>query len=218
LEGILQGGGGPYFDVVSFHAYTWYGGAWGRMYNRFWTGGQIIQTTALAERVNFLRGVLQKYGYRDKPLLDTETALTCPEDTSDCRETQAMYAAKAYAEAIAFDLLGRTWFALINDGWYYTGLLQGADMTPKPSFYSYQKASNFLRKARYVGPAGYPGIEGYKFQDTSNSRFIEVVWASDSNLHTISPPSGAFIYDRYGNTVSSSGSIQVGYAPLYIVY
>ena len=218
LEGILQNGGGPYFDIVSFHAYAWYGGEEGKMYNRFWTGGEIIQTTALAERVNFLRGVLEKYGYGEKPLFDTETALTCTDDTSDCRETQAMYAAKAYAEALAFNLVGRTWYAMVNDGWYYTGLLQSSDLTPKPSFYAYQTASDFLSDAHYIGPIGYSGVEGYKFQDTSDFRFIEVVWASDDNLHTINPPAGASIYDRYGNVVSWSGSVQIGYAPLYIVY
>lgn len=218
LEGILRNGGGPYFDVVSFHAYTWYGGAWGRMYNRFWTGGEIVQTTALAERVNFLRGVLQKYGYGNKLLIDTETALTCESDTSDCRETQGMFATKAYAEAIAFDLLGRTWFALVNDGWYYTGLLQASDLTPKPAFYTYQAASDFLDNVNYIGPTGYSGIEGHKFEDADDSRFIEVVWASDGSSHTLVLPSGASAYDRYGNLLASSGSVQVGYAPLYIVY
>jgi hypothetical protein len=218
LEGILSNGGGPYFDVVSFHAYAWYGGDLGQMYNRFWTGGEIVQTTALAERVNFLRGVLQKYGYGEKSLFDTETALTCEDDTSDCRETQAMYATKAYAEAIAFDLTGRTWFAMTNDGWYYTGLLQGSDLAAKPSFYAYQTASDFLGNARYVGPVEYAGVEGYKFKDADATRFIEVVWASDGSYHTIVLPPGASAYDRYGNLVASSGSVQVGYAPLYIVY
>jgi hypothetical protein len=218
LEGILQNGGGPYFDVVSFHAYAWYGGELGKMYNRFWTGGEIVQTTALAERVNFLRGVLQKYGYGEKSLFDTETALTCADDTIECRETQAMYAPKAYAEAIAFNLVGRIWYAMINGGWYYTGLLEGGNLAAKPSFYAYQTASDYLGNARYLGPVEYAGIEGYKFEDIEATRFIEVVWASDGNSHTLVLPSGASAYDRYGDLVASSGSVQLGYAPLYIVY
>jgi len=218
LEGILANGGGPYFDAVSFHAYAWYGGERGRMVNLNWTGGENVHTTALVERVNFVRSVLAEYGYENEKLLfNTETALTCTEDTSDCRETQAMYAARAYAEAIALGLTGQTWFAIVNDGWYYTGLLQGSDLSPKPSYYAYQTASGYLSSARYLGPVGYTGLEGYRFK-AADGRQVEVVWASDGASHSLQIPSGASAYDRYGTLIASSGTVQVGYAPIYIVY
>jgi hypothetical protein len=217
LEGILANGGGPYFDAVSFHAYAWYGGELGKMVNLNWTGGEDVHTTALPERVNFVREVLGKYGEEDKLLFNTETALTCTADTNDCRETQAMYAVRAYAEAIALGLEGQTWFAMVNDGWYYTGLLQGTDLSPKPSYQAYQTASGYLSSAHYLGPVGYMGLEGYQFR-MADGRQVEVVWASDGATHALQIPSGAAAYDRYGTLIASSGTVQVGYAPIYIVY
>ena len=38
LEGILRGGGGPFFDAVSFHSYSYPSGAVGRMSNPNWPG------------------------------------------------------------------------------------------------------------------------------------------------------------------------------------
>ena len=218
LEGILANGGGPYFDAVSFHAYAWYGGEPGMMVNLNWTGRENVHTTALVERVDFVRSALAEYGYEDEKLLfNTETALTCTEDTSDCRETQAMYAARAYAEAIALGLTGQTWFAMVNDGWYYTGLLQGSDLSPKPAYNAYRTASDYLSSAHYLSPVGYTGLEGYRFE-SADGRQVEVVWASDGITHALQIPSGASAYDRYGVLIASSGSVQVGYAPIYIVH
>ena len=217
LEGILAGGGGPYFDAVSFHAYAWYTGELGRMVNLNWTGGEDVHTTALPERVNFVRTVLARYGEEDKLLFNTETALTCTEDTDDCRETQAMYAVRAYAEAIALGMQGQIWYAMINDGWYYTGLLQGSDLDPKPSFSAYRTAAGYLSSARYLEPVGYSGLEGYRFR-AADGHLVEVVWASDGATHTLQIPSGAAAYDRYGVLIASSGTVQVGYAPIYIIH
>lgn len=217
LEGILRGGGGPYFDIVSLHAYTYYWGAQGKMCNPNWTGGEAIQTTAIPEKISFLREVLEAYGHADKGLMNMEAALMCSEDSEGCRQTQAMYVPRIYAEALALDIIGQAWFTIKEPVWRYTGLLND-DLTPKPVYDAYRVAASFLVDVKYIGPAaGYPGAEGYVFRRLDESAYIDVIWSADGNTCNVSLPTGASAYDKYDNLVASSGTIQVDYSPVYIV-
>ena len=215
LEGILRGGGGPYFDVVSFHSYAYYGGTPGDMGNPNWTGGVWMQSTVVREKASFLREVLNTYGYENKGLMNTETALFCFEASDECFQTQAMYVPRAYAEALAYDLMAQVWFLMKDPVWRNTGLLR-ADMTPKPVYYAYATAATFLSSVEYVGPvAGYPAeVEGYAFHRTNGAR-IEVIWSEDGGSHAVGLPSGASAYDKYGSLLPGP-SILVDNSPVYI--
>ncbi|MFC2037686.1 hypothetical protein ACFLYD_06945 [Chloroflexota bacterium] len=214
LEGILAGGGGPYFDVVSYHAYTYYAGALGQMTNPNWPGS----VTAVPEKTAFLRGVLERYGYGDKAIMNTEAAMLCSNPTDECLETQAIYVPRAYAEALALGLKGHVYYAMINEPWRYTGLLL-PDLTPKKVYYAYHTAATFLTRVTYQGPVGgYPaGIEGYAFRQKDTLRRVDVVWSANGSAQSLTLPAGTSAYDRYGSLVASSGVIQVDYGPVYVV-
>lgn len=219
LEGVLRGGGGPYFDIVSFHAYAVYAGQMGRMGNPNWNRGQWRQSAAVLEKASFLREVLNAYGYGYKGLMNMEAALSCYETTpSDgCLQTQAMYIPRAYAEAIATGLIAQAWFLMKEPVWNHTGLLN-ADLTPKPVYHAYRAAASFLSDVRYIGPVTrYAGIQGYAFRKWGRGSIIEVLWSSDGNPRSVSLPNGAFAYDKFGTLIATSGMIQVDYSPVYIV-
>jgi len=216
LEGILLGGGGPYFDLVSFHAYAYYDGVLGDMSNTNWGAGAV---TVLPEKVAFLQSVLQQYGFAKKGLISTEAALLCwVSGDTDCYETQAVYVPRVYAEAIALGLKGQTYYEMINDEWYDVGLLNH-DLSPKPAYLAYRTMTGFLAYTRYVGGAtGYPpGIEGYGFRKKDYSNRIDLIWSGDGSSVTVPLPTGATAYDRYGTLVGSSGTIQVDFGPVYVV-
>jgi hypothetical protein len=214
LEGILAGGGGPYFDVVSYHAYTYYAGALGQMSNPNWPGS----VTALLKKTAFLQGVLERYGYGDKAMMNTEAAMLCFNPTEDCLETQAMYVPRAYAEALALGLTGNLYYAMINEPWRHTGLLL-PDLTPKRVYYAYHTAASFLTRVTYEGTVGGSpaGIEGYAFRQKDTLRRVDVVWSVDGSVQDVTLPPGALAFDRYGVPIASSGVIQVDYSPVYVV-
>ncbi len=147
FEGVLRGGGGPFFDLVNFHSYSYFTGIPGLLYNPNWPGSP----TSLPEKAAFLKTILTRYGLGNKPLINTETALYCDVNTDPCFETQAVFTAKAYAEGIALGLQGLVYYALKSE-WRLTGLLR-PDNSPRPSYRAFKTAADFLALAQYRGPA-----------------------------------------------------------------
>ena len=216
LEGILKAGGGSYFDWVSFHGYS-YPYYWeGQMSNPKWpdSGTTVTQKAAL------IRTVLNRYGYSNKPLIQTEASLYCDADTPEhldaCLETQAMFVPRAYAEGIAAGLQGLIYYALICE-YRSLGLLR-TDLSPRPSYRAYQTASSSLSKARYAGPAaGYPeGITGYSFVPFMGGS-LDLIWSQNGVPKQVTLPPGSSAFDRYRDQLDAvSGSISVGNGPVYI--
>ena len=166
FEGVLRGGGGPFFDLVNFHSYSYFTGTPGLIYNPNWPGS----STALPEKVAFLKTVLNRYGWGHKPLINTEVALYCDVNTDPCLETQAVFTAKAYAEGIALGLHGLVYYALKSEH-RLTGLLR-PDNTPRPSYLAFKTAAAFLTHARYRGPvAGYPARDLRSLLLASSGKF-----------------------------------------------
>ncbi len=212
MEGILKNGGGPYFDMISFHAYSYYGGSPGAM-NGSWPNS----ATSIPEKTNFLRNVLTQYGYGDKSLINTETALLCTQATSDCFETQAMFIPRAYAEALALKLKGQVYYALVNTSWRYTGLLNN-DLSPKPAYHAFIAAADLLTDARYTGAVThYPGVSGYAFYQPRTGRKIQVLWSADGAIHATPIPDDALAYDKYGN-LWGIGVISIDASPVYVTF
>ncbi|MFC2037685.1 hypothetical protein ACFLYD_06940 [Chloroflexota bacterium] len=214
LEGILASGGGPFFDIAGYHAYTYYRGGLGQMANPNWPGS----VTTVLEKGVFLRDVLDRHGYEEKPLISSEAALLCFRPTDECLETQAMYVPRAYAEALALGLEGQIYYAMINEEWRHTGLLL-PDLTPKPVYRAYNTATFFLAAVTYEGPAmGYPpGIAGYAFRRNDAQEYIDVIWSVDGSVQNVALPSEASAHDRYGGLVASSGVVQVDLSPVYVL-
>ena len=212
FEGILRGGGGPFFDLVNFHSYSYFTGTPGLLYNPNWPGSP----TSLPEKVAFLKNILNRYGWAKKPLINTEVALYCDVDTDPCFETQAVFVAKAYAEGIALGLHGLVYYALKSEH-RLTGLLR-PDNTPRPSYLAFKTAAAFLTQARYRGPAaGYPvGIYGHSYRPQAG-KTVDVIWTTDGAPRSVLLPSEAAAFDRYGTLLPvSEGLITVDYGPVYI--
>ncbi len=212
FEGVLRGGGGPFFDVVNFHTYSYFWGTVGRMSNPNWPGS----VTSLPEKIAFLKTILNRYGWGKKPLINTEAALYCDVDTDPCFETQAVFVAKAYAEGIALGLQGMVYYALKSEH-RLTGLLR-PDNSPRPSYLAFKTAAAFLTLARYRGPVTrYPGgIFGHSYWDQGGAS-IDVIWSTDGTRQSVPLPSGATAFDRYGTPLPmSDDKITVDYGPVYV--
>ena len=212
FEGVLRGGGGPFFDLVNFHSYSYFTGTPGLIYNPNWPGSP----TSLPEKVAFLKTILNRYGWGHKPLINTEVALYCDVQTDPCFETQAVFVAKAYAEGIALGLHGLVYYAIKSEH-RLTGLLR-PDNTPRPSYLAFKTAASFLTRARYRGPvAGYPdGIFGHSYWPQGGTS-IDVIWSTDGVPRAVLLPSEAAAFDRYGTPVPvSEDKITVDYGPVYI--
>ena len=212
-EGILQAGGGPYFDVLAFNAYTYYQGAIGKMRNPNWPGS----VTAVPDKVLFLRTVLDQYGFGEKPLMATEASMVWWNVTTpEFLETQAMYVTRVYAEALSLGLEGLIYYSMTDDWLGRSNGLLRTDLSKKPSYYAYQTATSFLAQAHGTTPvSGYPvGIEGYASL-LPNSGHVDAIWSADGTPRTVHLPADASAYDRYGTALVPP--ILVDYGPVYVV-
>jgi len=213
LEGILEGGGGDYFDILSFHAYSYYDPSTGQMGNPAWPGA----ATVMPAKVAFIRDLLRRYGHGDKPLMNTESALQCGEASPQCLEMQAAHAARSYAEAAALGLVAQIHYAWINEHWRFTGLVL-PDLQPKPSYHAFRAASSFLAGASYRGPAAYPAaVEGYTFATLAGGTLLDVVWSQDGQPREVALPGGASVFDHYGQPIAADGTIVLDGDPVYVV-
>jgi hypothetical protein len=212
LEGILRAGGGDYMDIVNFHAYADYREALDDMGSWTWEGA-----TTIPAKADFVRSVLTKYGHGDKPLINTEAALRCKNPSATCTDIQASYVPLAYADALAAGLMGQVYFAMINDHWYDTGLLN-PDRSPKPAYHSYLAASERLGTAEYLSKASsYPqGIEGHTFRKMVGTGLMDLIWSPDNVQRSVSLSASAKAYDRNGKLIATGGTISVGRSPVYV--
>jgi hypothetical protein len=212
LEGILLGGGGPFFDALSFHCYSYFGGAAGRMSNSHWPGS----VTSIPEKTSFIKNILNQYGLGSKTLMNTEAALYCDDDSPECLKTQAVFAVRAYVDGLALGLQSVVYYAMKTD---YRGLgLLRANGTPRPSYQAYKTASSFLKNTRYLQPAaGYPtGIEGHSFLTRQNT-LLDVIWSADGTGKTVLLPAGTSAFDFNGAPLTPvAGAITVDYGPVYL--
>jgi hypothetical protein len=218
LEGVMQAGGGAYFDVASIHSYAEYRPELPqRMHSLYsWTqdptGG-----TGLPEKIAFLRRALAAHGYADKPVFAGEIALKCEAPTPECYDAGAAFVPRAYAEAYALGAKCAMYYSLINES-KFKGLLL-PDLTPKPAFWTYKFLSDQIGEATYEGPAtGYAGVSGQSFV-RAGAEHIQILWSADGSDHLLPVPMGfVAAYDKYGGPIApSDGQLIVGWSPIYVV-
>jgi hypothetical protein len=211
LEGILLGGGGPYFDGVSFHAYDVYWGALGQYGVPNWNTAWNTTGPTVIAKAGFINSVLTAYGYSDKFLMNTETALLCDSCSNDAtfETTKAYYVAQVYAAALAQGLRANIWYNVLG-GWNNSGLIN------HPAYTAYQFARSELRDAVFVREiTEYAGVKGYEYN--RGDLRIWVLWSLDGDTHSITL-SGAPLaaWDALGNVVSPAASMDVTWNPLYL--
>jgi hypothetical protein len=225
FEGVLRAGGGPYFDIVSFHAYDVYGDTQGPglghfslpNWNTAWNAASGPRFAAVA-KANYLRGLLATYNVTGKQLLNSEVAVISYEATRTAtfETTKAYHVARVYATALAQGFLANVWFSL-DDDWHWVALLDPATLAPRPSFVAYQFAADRLGLATYVRVlTGLGGVTGYEFRRDTTT--VWVLWATNDLLNSVtlpSVPTAAFHVDGTPLAVPTT-SLSVGHEPLYV--
>ncbi|MGB0388937.1 MAG: hypothetical protein ACPGWR_29295 [Ardenticatenaceae bacterium] len=229
LEGILQNGGGDYFDIVSYHGYSfWSAGASGDwdLEHGYWKhrGGVVLG------KAHFLREVMAQFGYQ-KPLILTETSLLCynPKTNPDCPGeqffgAQANYVIRLYTRLSANNILGGTWYNLHHHGWRASDLF-APNNTPKPAYQAMQFMATRLSGATYGGSlsTSTSTLEGYSFLNASTNTQYQIYWTNDQNTtETLTlPPTTRKVYDKLGQHMTASqrdtsATIEIGFEPIII--
>ncbi len=194
---------------------TYNNGNWGTLYST--TGPSIHAKT------QFIRDTLSSFGYGDKLLMNTESALIChPEDhptcisdeDSDFEQTKAYYVAEAYAAALAEDLAANVWYSAF--GWRESGLLYSLG-SPRPAFAAYTFARAKLGDGTYLRAINeYPGVLGYEFR--RGGYRVWLLRSLDGDPHAVSLPGTPLaVYDVYGEeTPNPTASLTVTRKPVYV--
>jgi len=222
LEGILQNRGGDFFDGVSFHAYDYYYGEVGKYGNHNWHSSWGSTGPTMFAKVNYLDSLLGAYGYPDKYLMNTETAIICGRDgkepicqTDEFDQTKANYAAQVFAASLAEGLRANIWYSIL--GWRGSGLVK-SDMEPTAAFNGYDFSLLMLENAAYLDAiTDYPGIHGYQFlRDGQN---LWVLWGIQEDPISIELSAmPQVIYDVYGNPLPSTQTIEVKNEVIYLEF
>lgn len=217
LEGILRNGGAPHFDVVSFHAYDYFGGGVGQYRSGNWDSQWNTTGPVLIAKARFIRNVLSQFGAGDKQLMNTEVGLLCYQCGASLPAsfltTKAYYVPQAYAAAMAEKLTANVWYSF--EGW------EGSDLSGQ-ALDAFKVARNKLGTATYVGEVasgdvGSAGVKGYKF--TSNGKNLWVIWSLDGGAKNVTlPGTPAAITDALGANQPASASFQLTVKPLYIEF
>jgi pimeloyl-ACP methyl ester carboxylesterase len=230
LQGILEAGAAPWFDVLPYHAYPTYtglrvdmdnaaGGRWDAL------GGYVVG------KAGFLRQLLQTY-HVSKPLVVNEAGLICSgsapfsqwctdEQIGRYYEMQADHLVRSFVRGIGAGVQGFVWYTLEAPGWMRSSLLDTA-AEPRQAFAAYQFLNAQLMDALYLGPAVYTDtVESYAFR-RAGAR-VHVLWARQDITVPVAVPQAelADARDRQGNAIAliTDGSVctvPVGFSPVYL--
>ncbi|HEX9090336.1 MAG TPA: hypothetical protein VF831_02550, partial [Anaerolineales bacterium] len=230
LKGILESGAGPYFDGVSFHAYDYTTGTGtGKYGNLNWQSMSDTTGPVLIAKTNYLRALLAQYGFSQKYLLNTETAvfwgpnqddppcaLNAP---ADVELTKVYYVIQTYAAAIAEGLKANIWYAPLGGR---CAALLNPDLSPKPAYNAYEFALQELKKAIYLRQiTEYPQVMGYEY--LVDGKTLWVLWPLDGGSHTITLPKLPLEVNRIGDDglpvqETSTNPLTIDLAPRFIEF
>ncbi len=221
LEGILDYGGGAYFDIVSYHGYAPYSMS---SYERSlyydetfpsWSarGGMVLG------KLDFIREKLAEYG-ANKPVMLTEAGLIC----YDCNpppprffETQADYVVWLFVRSWAAGMYGTTWYTFDGPGWRNGGLLD-ENQEPRKSYDALQFLIQLLGDSYYTGElVTYPGVQGHIFKE--GTKTIWVLWSKDGSNQSIQLPAGvSAVYNRAGKIITPADDNLSVNKPVYVEF
>jgi hypothetical protein len=192
LDGVLQNGGGDFFDVMNFHYYASFGWRW----NPYGKG--------VIGKATYLRDKLAAYGYDDKPFICTESGTYSKAGDPVESDRQSRYVVQLFARGMAANLDSTTWFMLTDDPVWKYGLLT-ADLSPKPSYQAFTTVALQLPSAHYVrtwnsAETGSEQIEAYEFSTIDESMRTITAWTNDNLSHAMSVTAQrVVVVDMYGS-------------------
>jgi hypothetical protein len=213
LEGVLENGGGEYFDALSYHGYPFYvgGGLWDTQIENWSVRGGVVYG-----KLAFLEAVMANYGL-EKPIFLTETSLLCAEwNERECNPPgeefytlQAEYLPRLYLGNWASGIAGTIWYPFDGRGWRYGGMA-GPEEAPKPTLEAFQYLTSILGEAGFRGAEqNDEGFVVLAFQGEAGE--IWSVWTPDWESRPYPLPEGVTaVTDLFGSPVDiSSGEILV---------
>lgn len=225
LQGILEAGAAPWFDVVAYHTYVPYQNIrvdHDNAFNDSWysRGGRTVGKAA------FLREIMSAYGV-SKPLVLNETGLMCSELKPWCPpddtylDYQADHLVRSFVRGLSAGVAGFAWYTLEAPGWRWSSLLDDA-ANPRPSYVAYQELIRQLRRSTPVGAVDYgPDLEAHAFRRAGKA--THVVWAKVDQVYQVEVPRARFVQarDRAGAPVALLVTdevcrLTVGFSPVYI--
>jgi hypothetical protein len=227
LEGILEAGAAPYFDVVAYHVYDYYTEPivdFDTVEPWFWKpwGGRVVG------KARFLKQIMAAYGV-DKPLVANEIGLLwcqsgpkCPPPSAKFYDAQASFVVRSLARGSGNGVQGFAWYSLEWPGFRFSSLLF-QDGSPKPVYPAYQQLAEQLAGATYLQTVDYgAGIEAYAFGRTTEQ--VQVIWTTSVTTHTITIPQSQLLraVDRDGQPIvpmveGTNSQLTISYAPIYVV-
>lgn len=228
LQGILEAGAAPCFDILPYHAYASFTGA-EIDYDNQQAGQWKAHGGWTLGKARYLRDLMSQYGV-DKPLHLNEVALTCNPDHYDCEppldpelfEAQASFVVRTFVRDLSEDLRGFFWYTLNGPGWLGSGLLY-ADDSPRLSYYAYQYLASRLVDSRFVRTLEDYGAEVEAYEFSSASQRVHVVWSIDVTPDDILVPRSEFVaaHDRMGAPITpvplgEDYQFLVGFSPIYL--
>lgn len=182
LDDVLSAGGGPYFDVMNFHAYPVFASNWGS------------QSTGLREKTAAVRAKLADYGL-EKPMMITEAGWHNGTDfvpsSSDTEQIGRLMQLATHAAAA--DVKALIWFMINDPGSYlppYGLVTSDEPPQPKPAYTAYQTAVSMLGEAEFVrtllpGETGASNMEAYRFN--SGGQPLYVAWMNPYGTNEVQP-------------------------------
>lgn len=180
FDDVLKNGGGPYFDLMNYHFYPFFGPNW--------TSNFPDDGPGLVEKTEAIRTIMRNNGV-DKPVIITEMGwhnnplIPHGDDIVQVRMVQQLY-----TQAIVADVPMAGWWPLADVGSTYiydSGLVTAiAKGTPerKPAFYAYQVFNREFRDVSYVRKFDFANdVKAYQFQDNAHNRTIFVAWTNPTD-------------------------------------
>jgi hypothetical protein len=222
LDGILENGGGDYFDGISFHAYDYYSFKDGKYTNLNWHSRSDANGPVAISKMMYLRERLEAYGIPEKYILNTESALICGRDgmdqgclTSEFANTKAAYTVHSNTMAYQMGLKANIWYSLM--GWRASELLD-KNYTPLPAYEAYRVNSGMLADAVFRRQVlDHPNMFIYEFE--TGSGYLWILWSRSGEMESlVLPVMPVEVYDIYGNQIPASQEINVNYSPIYIKF
>jgi hypothetical protein len=214
LQGILINGGGPYFDGVGFHAYDFFNWSLGGYFNSGWNANWNTTGPSVGLKAAYLKGILTTYGFPDKFLMNTESAMICMSgDPAICETTKAYFLVQSYVVSLVQGLKANVWYFWMERG---AGLLE-ADLTKLEAYYAYAFAREELKDASYNQEiTDYAGVRAYELNDEGGT--IWVMWSLDGADHNglVLPGTPDAVYDPFGNPITPAGTIDITLMPVYV--
>jgi hypothetical protein len=219
FDGIMDSGAGWAFDIGNFHAYDyWQGGQ--RFVNENWGSRSDTTGPSLIAKTDYMRGTLARYGYGNKPIINTEYALLCWQCKTtppEFEQTKSIYIAQSNAAALAKDLKANVWYSLMGWEGFQTQLLLW-NGTILPSYYALATSADQLSESTFVREeTSAPGVRAYVFDRKGTP--VWVAWAQSINQGVLNlPQTPLAIYNIYGQSVPTTQSVILGPSPVYIEF